>query len=84
MLERDRGAMRRRAREEEWIGGYLPEKSTPNSFTAVRIYRGLPASPAIPPSLPLSLPLARRRVYALNCKRARLTPRGVLSGAVSS
>lgn len=51
---------------EEWIGGYLPEKSTPNSFTAWK-------------STVDWFPLTARavRVYALNCKRACVMPQGV-------
>lgn len=55
-----------RCAREEWIGGYLPEKSTPNSFTTWE-------------STADRFPLTVRtvRVYALNYKRAGLTPRGV-------
>lgn len=55
---------RRRCAREEWIGGHLPEKSTPNSFTAWE-------------STVDRLPRPCWRVYALNCKRARLVPRSV-------
>lgn len=55
-----------RCAREEWVGGYLPEKSTLNSFTAWE-------------STVDRFPLTVRAVpaYALNCKRARLMPRGV-------